>query len=164
MKKKQYLIFTIDNQYIALPITVVQHVMQAVQPVFPPDAPDLLLGLINMGGKIVPILNIRKQFHMPEKEIDLYDRIIICQFEYYTIAFIADTIENVVDLSYHAIGTDSSSEILDSNNIFPGMENFIKGVAKYNAQTVLVYDIKTIFPTKDVNQIMDDIHDLNELS
>ena len=72
----QYLIFILDQKRFALGLSGVDKVIRAVELNPLPDNQDLLLGLINMQGRIIPILNIRKHFYLPSREIDVSDRII----------------------------------------------------------------------------------------
>ena len=73
----QYLIFTLDKQRYAMGLEGVEKVIRAVEMNTLPEGQDLLLGLINMQGKIIPVLNIRKHFYLPQREMEINDRIII---------------------------------------------------------------------------------------
>lgn len=156
MDANTYVIFGLDDQFFAIPVTAVKHIIRSVQPTFLSDAPELLFGLINLSGKIVPVINIRKQLQLPKKDLSLSDRIIIAETSIYTIAFYADTVIGVMKLSIETPG--------QSNDIFPGIKEYIKGVSKFNNLTILIYDIDTLFPSQKIKSITKDINKYKELA
>jgi purine-binding chemotaxis protein CheW len=145
MSSDAYIIFTVDDQYYALPVGAVKQIIRAVQTTSIPEAPELLSGLINMSGEIIPVINIRKQFKLPQREIAVSDRVIIAWTSFYTIAFIVDDIANIVEFSV--------SDITPAEEIFPRMEQYVSATAKYNGRTVLIYDIGCLFPKQAIEEI-----------
>jgi purine-binding chemotaxis protein CheW len=140
-----YIIFSVDDQYYALPVGAVKQIIRAVQTTAVPEAPELLSGLINMGGDIIPVVNIRKQFKRPQREISVSDRIIIAQAPPHTIAFIVDDITDIAEFP--------ETEITPSAGIFPKMEDYVSATAKFNGHTVLIYDIGCLFPEQTIEEI-----------
>lgn len=145
MNSNAYIIFSVDDQYYALPIGNVKQIIRAVHTTAVPEAPELLSGLINMGGEIIPVINIRMQFKLPQRETAISDRIIIARTSLYTIAFIVDDIADIADFP--------ASDITPSSEIFPRMEEYISGTAKFNGRTVLIYDIGSLFPSQAIEEI-----------
>lgn len=156
MDANTYVIFSLDDQFYAISVTAVKQIIRSVQPTFLSDAPELLFGLINMSGKIIPVLNIRKQLQLPEKDIFISDRLIIAETSIYTIAFFADAVIGVRQLSIKLSG--------ESSDIFPSMENYITGVSKFNNLTILIYDIDTLFPSQKIRSISNDIKNYKEIA
>ena len=78
MSKFHHLVvFSLDDQQYALLLPVVERVINAVAVTPLPEAPDIVLGVINIYGEIIPVMNIRKRFGLPEREIDIKDQLII---------------------------------------------------------------------------------------
>jgi purine-binding chemotaxis protein CheW len=152
MDKKAYIIFALDDQRYALSVKSVKNVIRSVALTYLTEGPDLLLGLLNLGGIFIPVINIRKQFDLPQTPIQLSDRIIIAEASTYTIAFIVDSVEDVVKLEQEPL--DQSVEI------FPGMEKFLAGISRYEGQTVLIYDINTLFPEQMIKHITDELNQI----
>ncbi len=142
-----YFIFTIENQRYGVELSAVEKVIRAVELIALPEAPEILLGLINMRGKIIPVVNIRKQFRLPAREIELNDRIILCRIATRSIAFIADTVEGIVTFSQH--------QLESGGQIFPEMEKYIEGVGKIKEHTVIIYNIRKFFSDKDIDDVKD---------
>jgi purine-binding chemotaxis protein CheW len=138
----QYFVFGLEDQRYAMALGAVLKVIRAVEFTFLPEAPENLLGLINLGGEIIPVLDIRKRFHLPNREIDLNDRIIICKGAARTIAFVADVVEGVVEFA--------PEELDEAVHILPEMEDYIEGVGKLNDDTVLIYDLDTMFSIQEI--------------
>ena len=154
MNKNAYIIFVLENQYYGLSVNTIKNVIRAVALTNLAEGPDLVAGLLNIGGEFIPVVNIREQLSLPQKKIQISDRIIIAQVFEYTIAFIADAIEDVVELEQVPID--------DSADIFPGMEKFLKGISRFNDETVLIYDISTLFPEKEIRHINDVLQEIEE--
>ena len=137
-----YFVFRLDDQPYALGLATVFKVIRAVELTSLAKAPDHLLGLINFSGEIIPVLDVRKRFYLPDREIDLDDRIIICKGYSRTIAFVADVVEGVVEFS--------SEEVDEAVRILPEMEHYIEGVGKLNDDTVLIYDLERLFSIQEI--------------
>ncbi|MFP4531762.1 MAG: chemotaxis protein CheW [Desulfobacterales bacterium] len=144
MAGDHYLIFAIDEQHFAVPASTVERVIRAVQPAYPLDAPDLMLGLINMGEAVVPLINIRKQFGLPERPIRESDRIILSRACGFSLAFAVDKVAGV-DLLY-------PEPAIDPETIYPAMRRYITGAATFDHQTVFIYDIDTLIPQTTLEQ------------
>ena len=137
----QYFVFGLEDQRYAMSLGAVLKVIRAVEFTFLPEAPENLLGLINLGGEIIPVLDIRKRFHLPNREIDLNDRIVICKGAARTIAFVADVVEGVVEFA--------PEELDEAVHILPEMDHYIEGVGKLNDDTVLIYDLDSLFSIEE---------------
>jgi len=156
MDKKSFIIFSLNDGLYAISVKAVKHIIRSVQLTYLPDAPKLLLGVLNLRGVFVPVVNIRKQFELPEKEIELSDRIIFAQVSKYTIAFIADEVIDVFDLEQWPLS--------QSIDLFPCMEQYIVGISEYNNRTVLVYDVDTLFPEHELKILTDALDQIKEPS
>ena len=154
MKKKAYIIFALDDQRYALSVKSVKSIVRSVALTYLTEAPDLLLGLLNLRGTFIPVINIREQFTLPEKTIRVSDRIIIAEASKYTIAFIADSVEDVVALEEEPLN--------QSVDIFPDMEKFLSGISRHNSRTILIYDINTLFPEQTIKHITDELKQIEE--
>lgn len=154
MNTKVFIIFVLDDQRYALSIASVKNIIRSAALTYLSEAPDLLLGLLNLRGEFIPVVNIREQFELPQKPIQISDRIVIAEVSKYTIAFIADAIEDVVELAHEPL--------YQSVEIYPGIEKFISGIARYNGHTVLIYDINTLFPEKTIQQLTDELKQIEE--
>lgn len=142
MDTSQYFVFGLEDQRYAMSLGAVLKVIRAMELTSLPEAPDHLQGLINLGGEIIPVMDIRKRFNLPNREIDLNDRIIICKGSTRTIAFVADFVEGVVEFA--------PEELDGAAHILPKMEHYIESVGRLNDDTVLVYDLDSLFSIQEI--------------
>ncbi len=140
--KKQYFVFMLDDQRYGIDLQAVERVIPAVELISLPKAPDFMSGLINLRGRIIPVVNIRKKFQLPERELNMDDRIIIFQSTTWTTSFVVDTVEGVIEFS--------EDELNGADTLFPEMGPFIEGVGKSQDNSVLIYDIDNLFSAQEI--------------
>jgi purine-binding chemotaxis protein CheW len=95
--------FAIENQLFAVDI---QHAITVVRMCYIteiPDAPPYLMGVINVRGSILPVLNTRKLIHYAEKEPDLTDQLLICQKADRAAALWVDEVKGIKNVPSDAI-------------------------------------------------------------
>lgn len=159
MHQQTCLIFSIDGHLFALPALNVVHIIRAVAITPLPDGPDLVTGFLNRAGQFIPVMDLRRQFHLPHKTLQVADRLILAEAYGFNVAFSVDAVEDVAPL-YPKPLSESEDLLTDDMKrgvLFPGMEKFIKGVAGLNARTVLIYDVHSLFPEETIRLATDAI-------
>jgi purine-binding chemotaxis protein CheW len=91
-----FLIFAIDEKKLALKLDLVEQVYSAVEVTPLPEAPETILGLINVHGAIIVVLNVRKKLGLRERAIELSDQIVIANFEDRQLALLVDEVVGVI--------------------------------------------------------------------
>ena len=145
MESTHYLVFTLEDQRYALGIEAVERVVRAVEIRSVPQTSEILMGLMNLQGRIIPVLNIRRRFHLPPRDMDIKDRIIVSRTSFRPIAIVADRIEAVIEFP--------QKEILEASQILSDMEGYVEGVGKLNDDTVLIYDINKLFSIHEIQEL-----------
>ncbi len=148
-RSSQYFVFGLEDQRYALSLAAVLRVIRAVELTYLPNAPDNLVGLLNMGGEILPVLNIRRRFSLAHRHVEIDDRIVICKSGARTVAFITDMVVGVVELSSEAVD--------EAVRILPEMAPFIEGVGKLDDNTILIYDLDRLFSIEETRELMKDV-------
>lgn len=143
MASSHYLVFTLDDHAYALPLDAVARVLRAVYLTPVPEAPEILLGIINMGGTVVPVMDIRKRLRLRSLPMEAEDRIIVSRAASRTIAFIADGVEG--------LAVFEPDEMREPGQILPDMEGRVEGIGITSDQTVLIYDINRLFSIQDMD-------------
>ena len=67
-----------------------------------PEAPDAVLGVINVEGKVIPVVNSRRRLGLPERELELNDLFIIVQEGGVSLALVADEVKPVMEFTLRA--------------------------------------------------------------
>ncbi|MBF0495419.1 MAG: purine-binding chemotaxis protein CheW, partial [Deltaproteobacteria bacterium] len=137
----QLLVFSLDGRHYGIQLSAVERVVRAVELISVPEAPELVSGLINVQGRIIPVLNIRQRFHLPNRDMTLTDRIIISTTSKRTIAFLVDEVLGVFQLP--------PESIKEGRGIFPKLENYLEGVGKINNEAMLIYDLNKLFAASE---------------
>lgn len=131
-KLNQIVVITLDEQRYALYLSVVERVVRMVQITPLPKAPEIVLGVINVQGRVIPAINIRKRFSLPEREIDLSDQLIIANTPRRTIALVADAVSCIIEYA--------EQDTIAGEKILPGME-YVDGVVKLEDGIILIHDL-----------------------
>lgn len=94
--KDQLIAFTIDNQLLAIPLTVVDRIVRAVEVTPLRKAPEVFLGIIDYHGTVMPVLSLRKRLGFPERSLSASDRFMIVQTSSRKLAVVVDEIHQVI--------------------------------------------------------------------
>lgn len=132
-QKGRYMTFGCDNDYYGIEITYVNEIV-GIQPIAElPETPDFVKGLINLRGKIIPILDVRLRFGKEPLEYTDRTCVIVINVEEDTIGLIVDSIADVVSIP--------DEEILDPPSVGSSKPNpFVKGIGKVDGTVKLLLD------------------------
>lgn len=143
-REDQIIAFLLDERRYALPLAAVQRVVRAVEITPLPKAPEIVSGVINVQGQIVPVVNIRRRFRLPECALMPGDQIIIARTSNRTVAFIADTANGVIECPAERFVTAAA--------IVPGLE-YVKGVAKLEDGMILIHDLDSFLSLEEARSL-----------
>lgn len=129
---QQLVVWTLDMQRYALRFSVVVRVVRAVALTPLADAPDLVCGIVNVQGQVIPVINMRRRLQLPEREIALADQLVLAQTARRAVAFFADAVSGVLDYP--------EESLVAVDDIAPGM-GCIDGVAKLTDGMILIHDL-----------------------
>lgn len=103
----QFLVFTLDENQFALPVTIVERVIHAVAITPVSEEEGIISGLINMEGEIINVVNLRRCMNLPEREIKVSDRFIITRRSDRDIALIVDDVADIFNMKQEDVrGSD----------------------------------------------------------
>jgi purine-binding chemotaxis protein CheW len=74
---REFLIFDLEGVRYGLPVADVREIVRAVLPVPLPGAPGVIEGVVNLRGRVVPVLDLRRRFRLPARPIEPTDHLII---------------------------------------------------------------------------------------
>ncbi len=136
----QLVTFKLGNEEFALDILKVQEINRIVEITKVPKAPDFVEGVINLRGRVIPIVDIRKKFHLSVKEATKDARVIVVNIMNKTIGLIVDSVSEVLRIK--------SSTIQPPPPLIAGLDSdYIKGVGKLDERLIILLDIDKIFTT-----------------
>lgn len=129
---QQYVVFSLDEQSFALRLSAVDRVIRSVEATTLPNAPEIILGIVNVGGQIIPIFNVRKRFRLSEREIDLSDQIIFAHARTRSVGLVVDAVSGIRECV--------EQEVVTAEKLLPGIEH-IEGVVKFGDSLTLIHDL-----------------------
>lgn len=134
MKRPSSLVvFALDDQRYALRLSAVDRVARMVHVTPLPKAPDIVAGIINVQGRIIPIVNMRRRFGLPERPLpSLTDRLVIAHTARRPVALVADAVAGVLEYP--------EEEIVETEKAVPDSE-YIEGIAKLKDGLILIHDL-----------------------
>jgi len=139
-KRNEFIVFILDEQKIALHLSAVDRVVMAAEITTLPKAPDIVLGIINVGGKIIPVVNTRKRFRLPDREMHLTDQFIMAHAARRTVALLVDTVTDIIETA--------PQEMIAAAEVFPNLE-YVEGVVKLKDGLILIHNLDTFLSLEE---------------
>ena len=133
MTTHQLVTFMLGEQHYALHLLAVKRIAPIVEVTPLPKAPEIVMGVINMQGRIVPVVDVRKRFHLPERATALSDRIIIAQTSRRSVALMVDAVSGVMERPLE--------ELVPAEKILPRLE-YVNGVLRLEDGMILIHDLE----------------------
>ncbi|WP_345842000.1 chemotaxis protein CheW [Shewanella algae] len=130
----QWVTFRLDNETYGINVMQVQEVLLYTEIAPVPGAPHYVLGIINLRGNVVTVIDTRSRFGLPSSEVDDSTRIVIIEAEKQVIGILVDSVAEVVYLR--------RSEIDNAPNV--GTEEsakFIQGVSNRGDELLILVDL-----------------------
>jgi purine-binding chemotaxis protein CheW len=137
----QLLIFTLDGQRYALRLATVERVVRAAAITPLPHAPEIVLGVLDLQGHVIPVIDLRRRFRLPLRPIRTSDQYLIAHANARTVALVVDGAESLLEC-----GDDA---IIAPGDITAGTE-LLEGVTRTAAGLVLIHDLASLlFPEEE---------------
>jgi purine-binding chemotaxis protein CheW len=102
---RQVVVFTLGRERYGLELDAIREVCPLQELLLLPGTPDFVLGIINVRGQIISIVNLKKFFDLPEKGLTDLNRVIILKHGGMEFGILADSIEGVQRLSFTGLQT-----------------------------------------------------------
>ena len=96
------LVFTLDERLFSLAVTSVERVVAAVEVTPLPGAPDVVLGVVDVAGALVPVLDLRRRLGVAPREVTVDDQFVLTQTPRGLVAVVVDRVTSVSRLSADA--------------------------------------------------------------
>ena len=144
-KSVKLLPFALDGQRYALFLSSVEKAYRAVEITLLPKAPPIVLGIINVRGRIIPVVDMRKRFGLPEREIWPNDQLVIARTPNFYVALVADNVDGVIE-------TDEQ-EIIMTDQVLPNTD-YVEGVVKLADGLLLIHDLDRFLSLEEEDALM----------
>ena len=120
---KRYVVFQIGEEQYTIPLEEVSQIIRYDNVTDVPTAPPFVDGVINLGGDVIPVVNLRSRFSLPRLEITRKNRVIIIQRRDKRYGVLVDSVKEILDLEADNIAPEAAS-------VFGMKAEFVQGIAK----------------------------------
>lgn len=139
-KSTQYVVFALEDLRYGLHLMTVLRVVRMAEIIPLPKAPEIVMGVLNLSGQIIPVVDIRKRFRLPERELGLSDQLIVARTSKRTVALVVDRTIGVLEMPHE--------KIIASEKIIPTMD-YVAGVVKLADGLLLIHDLDTFLSLEE---------------
>jgi len=145
-QKGKYLTFLLDKEVYAIEIKYVTEII-GFQPITEvPELPDYIKGIINLRGKIIPVMDVRLRFKKQPAEYNDRTCIIVIDVQNISVGLIVDNVSEVLSIS--------DDSIVPPPEISRGTENrYIKAIGKVENDVKLILDCNKLLSDKDAEKL-----------
>ena len=134
----QSILFRMGNEYYGLSISLVREIIKPLPVTRFPKSPAYVEGVIDLRGKILPIVNLRKMFGLAPVEITEETRFVDLQLDGLDLGIVVDEVSEVMHIP--------ANHIEPAPAIVAGVEGkFLRGIARLHDKLIMLLDVDEIF-------------------
>jgi len=138
----QLVTFSIGGEEFGVEILKVQEIVRSMEMTRVPNAPDFVEGVVNLRGRVIPIIDMRKRFGLEHKAHDSRTRIIVIDMNGVVTGFVVDSVSEVLRLPRNTIEPPPP--------VVAGIESdYISGVGKLEDRLLILLDMDSLLSTKE---------------
>jgi purine-binding chemotaxis protein CheW len=141
-KDLQVVGFRIGNETFGVRIASVREIVRVPEITAVPSAPETIEGVINLRGKIIPVMDLRKRFGQSDIQSDKKNRILVVELDNKLVGLIVNAASEVLKIA--------PSEIEAPGNLFAeGESSYVTGVGKLKGRLIIILDITKLLHRRE---------------
>lgn len=145
-KKIQLVVFRLGKELYGVNISSVQEIVRVPGVTQVPDAPAFLEGVINLRGRIVPVIDLRKRLGLAAAEKDKASRVLVTEKEGKVVGLLVDAASEVLRITSEEV--EAPPEMISAIGV-----EYITGVAKVEERLIILLDLKKILSVEDIRKM-----------
>lgn len=150
-KDLQVVGFRIGRETFGLPIATVREIVRVPEITSVPNVPDYVEGVINLRGRIIPVIDLRKRFGQKVLDANKKNRIVVVETENRAIGLLVHSASEVLKVP--------PSEIESPQNVFQDGElSYVSGVAKLNGRLVILLNLARLLQAGELRGVQELAH------
>lgn len=146
MAENQYVVFKLGKEEYGIDIMNVKEIVPHQESVKVPNAPHFVSGIINFRGHVIPIIDLKKRFHLADSAIDGNTRIIVINLKGKQVGYIVDEASQTIRLMDEDI--DPTPDVVNSID-----RKFITGVGKKDNRLIILIDLEQVLTEEEKQTI-----------
>jgi purine-binding chemotaxis protein CheW len=132
----QIVSFKVGDEEFGLDILTVQEIIRLQDLTRVPNSPDFVDGVINLRGKVIPVIALRKRFGLPEQDHDKQTRIVVLEVKSIVVGLIVDSVSEVLRIPASAVVPPPRLGTIE--------QEFVAGVGKLEDRLLILLDVHRI--------------------
>lgn len=142
----QLVTFSIGEEEFGVDILKVQEIIRTMEITKVPRAPEFVEGVINLRGKVIPIIDLRRRFGLVPKSHDSHTRIIVIEINSMIVGFVVDSVSEVLRIPV--------STVEPPPPVVAGMDSdYISGVGKLHDRLLILLDLDKLLSDADLQRL-----------
>ncbi len=142
----KFLTFALGNEEYGIEILRVREIIGLMDITTVPQTPDYMKGVINLRGKVIPVIDLRMKFSMLEEEHTQETCVIVVEVNSTLIGIIVDSVSEVLDIK--------GGEIENAPSFEQGIDtSFIMGLGKVKEKIIILLDIGTVLSSEELEMV-----------
>jgi purine-binding chemotaxis protein CheW len=142
----QCVTFTLEDEIYGINVMQVQEVLREIEVAPVPGAPHYVLGIINLRGNVVSVIDARTRFGLPTRESDDMTRIIVIEAQQQIIGILVDSVAEVVDVKMDEIDTAPNVGNTESSK-------YIDGVVSRGDKLLILVDLNKLLSDQEWSEV-----------
>jgi purine-binding chemotaxis protein CheW len=146
MKDLHIVGFRVGRETFGVPISLVHEIMRVPEITAVPEAPECIEGVINLRGKIVSVVDLRKRFGEREIKNGKKNRVLVAEIAGKMVGLIVDAASEVLKIP--------ASQVEDPPEVFQeGEVHYVTGVAKFKGRLIIMIDLNRILERGELRRL-----------
>lgn len=144
-QKDKYLTFLLEKELYAIDI---KHVIEiiGIQPITEvPELPEYIIGIINLRGKIIPVMDVRKRFNKPFRPYNDRTCIVVIEVQEISVGLIVDSVAEVMSIP--------AQDVVELPQVKKNSHRFIKGIGKSGNEVKMLLDCDKLLNQHDLEEL-----------
>ena len=142
----QLVTFSTGDEEFGVDILRVQEIIRTMAITKVPKAPEFVEGVINLRGKVIPIIDLRRRFGLQSKAHDKHTRIIVIEINTMIVGFVVDSVSEVLRIP--------TSTVEPPPPVVAGLESeYISGVGKLEDRLLILLDLDRLLSRADIDAL-----------
>ncbi len=142
----KYMTFKVGEEVFAIEIQFIIEIVEMQKITEVPDLPEYVKGVINLRGKIIPVIDLRLRFNLPQQKYGDRTCIVITDINNTAVGFIVDIVDEVVTIIQDNIAPAPDFKISGKN------EKYLRGLGKVGEEVKIILDVEKLLYREDLNK------------
>lgn len=128
--------FRLDSEEYGVEIGRVQEIIRVGQITAVPNVASFITGVINLRGRIIPVLDLRKRLYLPETGLTKYSRIMVIEFGHKVLGLLVDGVSQVIRVPVSAV--EAPPEEIEQSRAF------VRGIGKVDSRLIMIMELDKV--------------------